>query len=351
MPEENVWALYPQELPAPFDSNYSFSKLQVMDGCLARGGVVRELASMFRTTNEYALLGQVVHRYVEQLALQRGRDVSLWDAVCEQVYQEARATAIADPPRPEKWAGYQAKRVAAEKRLVAHETGLIHEGKTDMLWHHEVQLVHPSEPYFGILDLLRYGANDTIEILDLKTGPTQTPPSLSHARQLGFYGYIAEAALGKKVSQLGILSASGSQHLVDNVSETIRDSLSWASGVRKLYEKSKESWSLLFSEAKPSVENCRGCELRPKCTGYLQDSKLHRATGFVSGFVSAAGVAANRSAWAEVSTDAAGSLVHISGLPMAPELGTTIAVMEGRYSSDNSIKVEWNSRLAVISSD
>lgn len=346
--DDTFWPLYPRKLPPPFGMKYSFSKLYAMSGCLARGGIGTEISSRFGTTNEYALLGQVVHRYIERLSSAKVSVADLWEEVCEEIYQKARAMAIVEPPRPDKWAGYHAKRIATERlawtKAASYEAGLEREPN----WAHEVRLEHPSEPYFGILDLLRNTMDGQIEILDLKTGPVQNPLSSNHQLQLGFYGFLAESAMNRTVSKLGIISVSGTIHSVSDVEKTIDSSRAWADSLRSLYESTKHSWSSLFEKAQPSTNNCRGCELRPGCKAFLQDTNLHKATAFVSGVVTGAGVADNRSAWATLQTDLSGSATHVSGLPTAPDVGSTIAIMEGTYLAEKSIKAGWNSKLVTI---
>ena len=68
----------------------------------------------------------------------------------------------------------------------------------------------------------------------------------------------------------------------------------------------------------------------------------------MSGVVTGAGVAGNRSAWAILQTDLSGSPTHVSGLPTAPDVGSTVAIMEGTYLAEKSIKAGWNSKLITI---
>ena len=76
----------------------------------------------------------------------------------------------------------------------------------------EINLVLPDYILQGIIDLIE-GENDTVEIVDYKTGAkpdvVRYPERVSHyKKQLEIYAYLVEKRYGKKVSRMHLYYTS-----------------------------------------------------------------------------------------------------------------------------------------------
>ena len=244
---------------------YSFtSHIAVYDGCPTQYKFYKEYGfaqnRMFHTS-----VGSLVHATLEDL------NRCVISGHPERVSEESiRQWFVLNYQSMQEQTGYFLTEEQADEAL-QQVTRYYHHRKDELarVWkaEEEINLVLPDFILQGVIDLVE-GVEDTVEIVDYKTGPKPDidhyPARIEHYRtQLEIYAYLIEKRYGKRVSRMHLYYTStmeGDPMITfewnpADVDRTIRD---LTETVRKIERKD-------FHEKVQNVYACSFCDMRYYC--------------------------------------------------------------------------------------
>ena len=217
---------------------YSFtSHISVYDGCPTQYKYYKEYGfaqnKMFHTS-----VGSLVHATLEDMnkCIIAGQQ----DRVCEETIEEWFKL---NYQSMQEMTGYyltEEQRENALQQVIRY----FHHRKDELgkVWRaeEEINLVLPEYILQGVIDLIE-GKDDTVEIVDYKTGPKPNieghPERVEHYRkQLEIYAYLIEKRYGKKVSRMHLyytncqdgkpmISFEWSREAIDNTISEITETI------------------------------------------------------------------------------------------------------------------------------
>ncbi len=244
---------------------YSFtSHIAVYDGCPMQYKFYKEYGfvqnRMFHTS-----IGSLVHATLEDMNkciisghLERVNEESIreWFIINYQRMQEQTGYFLTDEQQNQ--ALHQVIRYYHHRR---DELGRVWKAEE------EINLVLPEYILQGVIDLVE-GLDDTVEIVDYKTGPkpdvTRYPSRVEHYRkQLQIYAYLIEKRYGKKVSRMHLYYTSTMEGNPLVTFEWNRGDVDRA--IRDITETVQKIEAKDFHERAQNTYACKFCDMRYFC--------------------------------------------------------------------------------------
>lgn len=225
-------------------------------------------------------LGRAAHRVLEQAhqgkfngsVQTRPAVEASWDEVLETEWKRmAEEAPFTEPPRPDRWPGYQRVRVRTIRMAMERAAGQ----------HRSPQAVEPIRTVRIERSLVsRDGAvvgrpdrvevdGDSARVVDVKTGRRSSPiASEAERRQLLIYAYLwhEESGVWPQSGSIETRDGGGLEVSLDSSEaiEIVREAVDARNRANEEIE-GGASWSIL---GRPSTDTCRHCVFRALCPAY-----------------------------------------------------------------------------------